>query len=117
MGTRKELLELKNQIKNLQDFLCKDVETKMNELKDLKANISNISLRVKKISPILLENGEECIKIEYEAPSVILRFDSIGDPIYDPLFYSINMLDLIPGEDFKKISQHLHQVSKNKKSF
>jgi hypothetical protein len=27
------------------------------------------------------------------------------------------MLDLIPGEDFKKISQHLHQVSKNKKSF
>ena len=117
MGTRKELIEINKQLVELKTFLHKDVETAKKDLKDLKDNISKVSLRVKKISPILLENGEESIKIEYEAPTVILHFDESGYPIYDPTFYSINVLDLISGEDFKKISTVLHKMSKKKNKF
>lgn len=117
MGTRKELIEIKKQLAELKSFLHDDVDKARADLKDLKSNISNISLRVKKISPILLDNGEESIKIEYEAPTIILHFDYSGEPIYDPVFYSINALDLIPGEDFKKISIALHKISKKKKVF
>ena len=117
MGTRKELLGVKKELEELKAFLQQDHSKKMQELKEIKENISNVSLKVKKISSFLLENGEECIKIEYEAPSVILHFDERGEPIYDPTFYSINMLDLIPGEDFVKISKTLAKVAKSKKCF
>lgn len=117
MGTRKELLGVKKELEELKAFLQQDHTKNAQELKELKENISNVSLKVKKISSFLLENGEECIKIEYEAPSVILNFDESGSPIYNPTFYSINMLDLISGEDFVKISKALHRVAKSKKSF
>jgi hypothetical protein len=115
MGTRKELVKIQNQIKELQDFVKGDFDKQSTELKELKENLSNISLKIKKISPTLLDNGEQCVKVEYEAPIVNLYFDEKGEIIYNPIFYSINILNLIGNEDFKKLSKALQKMPKVKK--
>lgn len=115
MGLRKEIIKLQDQMQQLNDFVKGDAEKKEIELKELKKNISNISLKVKKISSNLLENGEEYIRIEYEAPSVTLMKDEKGEIMFNPTFYAINILDLIDKEDFKKISKALEKLQKTKK--
>lgn len=115
MGTRKELVKIQKQLQELQEFVKGDFDKQNNELKELKENLSNISLKIKKISPTLLDNGEQCVKVEYEAPIINLYFDEKGEIIYNPIFYSINILNLVSDEDFKKISKVLRNMPKTKK--
>ena len=70
---------------------------------EIKRLLSNIELKVKSIIEVPGENGSTDLRIIYEAPQIILKFDDNNEPYENNVFKSINMLNLISIDDMQKI--------------
>lgn len=111
--TKKRLDEIQTSV----DELTKIVKTQelerlrkeSEELKNIKKLLSNIRLHVKKVEEVQDGDIQRKVKIVYELPIVILKYDDNGKLIKNNFFYSINALDLISYDDMKRISKILER--------
>ena len=117
MLNKKERLQLAQMQKSIEE-LEKAIE--MNELRRLRAvetkykemtkDLQNVKLQVKTVKYV---KAEGTVTIIYEAPAVILNVEDNGEIDFNQVFYSINMLNLISGEDMIKIQKELNKVKQN----
>lgn len=103
MFFRKKIKEIKKDTEEIIKILNGDLKEKALEGEEIKNLLSNIELKVKNIVEIPGENGSIDLKIIYEAPQVVLRFDDNNEPYENSVFKAINMLNLISMDDMKKI--------------
>lgn len=106
MGVLKDVKEIKTDIKELKGNL--GVRAKRAD--ELENYISKIELKVKSVSEVPGADGKTDIRVVYEIPQIIIKFDDSGEIIENEVFRAINMLNLISFDDMLKISN----VIKNK---
>jgi len=117
MLNKREKLQLAQMQKSIEE-LEKAVE--LGELKRLRAieekyketikNLQNVRLQVKNVKYV---QAEGTITIVYDAPIITLCVEDNGEIDFNQVFYSINMLNLISGEDMIKIQKELNKVKQN----
>lgn len=105
MRLKKKIEKIDQDIESIKQILSSNIKEKANKYDDLIENLNNVSFKVSNITTELCENGNRRIKIEYSIPPVYLHYDENDEMIFNPTFYSINLLNLISLEDMKKISK------------
>lgn len=109
---------LKKRFKQLEDKmegLQKLIET--NELARLQkvekehistvGDLQNIKFRVKSVK---YSEQERTVVINYEVPPIVLNIDDSGKPELNKTFKSINLLNMVGMDDFKKIQEVLDKI-------
>ncbi len=112
MGTKKELKEIKEAINNLEEKINADLQKKVQRLNFLEENLQHVILNVDKISTEINNAGEEFLRIEYKTDPIDIMFDENGDPMFNQIFYSINILDLLDKGDMSKLDKALKKFKK-----
>ena len=112
MGTKKELKEIKEAIKNLEERINEDLQKKARRLTFLEENLQFIHLNVDKVSTEINTAGEEFLRIEYKTDPIDIMFDENGEPLFNKEFYAINILDLLGKDEMAKLSKHLKKFKK-----
>lgn len=120
MSLRSDVKEIKERSNKMYDLFSsylgeaiiterklKSAEEKLKFVEDLKS-----FLKVSKIEKKLDENGNPYLNVEYDVPSLKLKFDDKGILEKNACFIAINMLDLICYEDMQKLSQALMELKK-----
>lgn len=107
--------KLKQEISNLNEKVDKlldgSIINKANKCDFYEKNIKNIKLKVSKIKPVLLPEGNIGMTIEYQINPVTIFFDD--EQVYpNEIFKSINLLDLISFEDMQKIQRKIEDIIK-----
>lgn len=115
MGIKKEIGLVKEKIDKIEQLFDKNVVTKANKLDEIEKNLKEITLKIKSAKMFVTESGEEQLKIEYEIDPIYLQFDATNNIMFNPTFYSINMLNLISPSDMKKISEAIEKAKIKKK--
>lgn len=103
MFFKKKFNEIKKDTEEIIKILNGDLKEKALEGEEIKRLLSNIELKVKSIIEVPGENGSTDLRIIYEAPQIILKFDDNNEPYENNIFKSINMLNLISIDDMQKI--------------
>lgn len=103
MFFKKKFNEIKKDTEEIIKILNGDLKEKALEGEEIKRLLSNIELKVKSIIEVPGENGSTDLRIIYEAPQIILKFDDNNEPYENNVFKSINMLNLISIDDMQKI--------------
>ena len=115
MGIKKEIKSLKDKIEKIEQLFNKEIVEKATKLDEIEENLKSVNLKIKSAKMFVTETGEEQLKVEYEIDSVYLRFDQDNNIMFNPTFYSINMLNLISPADMQKISKAIEKAKFKKK--
>lgn len=111
--TKKRLDEIQTSVNELTKIVktqeLERLRKESEELKNIKKLLSNIRLHVKKVEEVQDGDIQRKVKIVYELPIIILKYDDNGKLIKNNFFYSINALDLISYDDMKRISKVLER--------
>lgn len=99
MSLRKDVSEIKDNLKKLNSFLVSDTEKKAKKYDKMKEYLSYYKIKIKHIVETEGPTGKPAIKIVYENPQIILEFDEEGNPIENEVFKAINGLDLVNTDD------------------
>lgn len=91
--------ELKKEY-NQQVEKLKRKEAFLNETLD---DLYNIRLKVKSVAVSVDEYGNPSVKVLYEVPIQVVKFDEQGNPKYPKFLVSANKLGLLSIEDMNKI--------------
>lgn len=110
MGLRKEIKEIKEDVKNIKENLTSDIIQKAKKYDELKELLEEIYFDIELIESFDY-NGETQYEIIYKNPKVMLNFDEYGEPIKNNFFYSINMLNLLT----KEANDTLYEVLRKEK--
>lgn len=78
-------------------------------LKNIKINI--LRTRIVKDE----ENDGYVLRVKYDIPDVLIKFDENGEPEKNEMFYAINYLDLISMEDLNKVIKDIETIKKQRK--
>ena len=100
----KDVKEIKKQLNDLKSTLTSNIEAKAQKADEYDDYLSKIKLKVKNVNEFYEEDGSVSLRINYEAPQIMLRFTEEGEPVFNELFKAINMLNLVDLDDMKKIS-------------
>lgn len=109
MSVKKDIKETVDRIETLLTGNLKERAKRADELEEY---LSHVELRVKSVSEVPGSDGTTDIRVVYECPQIIIRYDGNGNIIENETFKAINMLNLIPLEDMQRIIS----VIENKKS-
>lgn len=108
---KKRFKQLENQIKNLQDIIEKrEIERLQNIEKQHTATISDLQNVKFKVKSAVYSEQERSVVIKYDIPPIVLKIDDNGKPELNKTFRSINMLNLVGMDDFKKIQNVLNSI-------
>ena len=115
MGLKKDIRLLKEKMDKIEQLFDKNVIEKANKLDEMQENLKNVTLNISSAKLHITETGEEQLKIEYKIEPIYLQFDPDNNIIFNPTFYSINMLNLISPADMQKISLAIEKAKFKKK--
>ena len=116
---QKEIVDLKEQIKQLEKIVINDELKYLREQKKLFDEqtelLKGVQFRVKDVKAIKNEITDETqIRIVYQLPVIILNVDDDGKPSKNDFFYSVNSLGLISLEDTEKLVKCIDNVKNEK---
>ena len=115
MCVKKEIKEIKDSLDDLKKSLSKQVIEKANRMDETEKYLENVNIQLKSVKMTVTGTGEEQLKIEYEIPPVYLQFDPDNNIIYNPTFYSMNILNLLSPADMAKVSSAIEKAKIKKK--
>jgi hypothetical protein len=117
MGIIKDIKETRKIVEEMHNANTKIINEKARKYDELISYLKNINFNIDKIIPAVDDLGNTKYAITYKSPTIIQEFDETGKPIKNNFIYSINMLDLVSVEDWKKL-QDIYELEKqkNKKS-
>lgn len=107
--------KIKNDLEEVKSSLDKSVIEKAKRMDRTAEWLSNVKVGLKSIKLTMTETGEEQLKVEYEIPPIYLQFAPDNTIVFNPAFYSINMLDLISADDMVKIGKAIEKAKIKKK--
>ena len=117
MGLIKDIKQIKKTVEEIYSSNAKIVTEKAKKYDELMSYLKNINFCIEKIIPAVDDLGNTKYAITYKSPTIIQEFDHEGNPIKNDFIYSINMLNLVSVEDWKKLQRiYDEQKQKNKKS-
>ena len=114
MGLRKDIQEIKQNVKLIKEDLTTETVEKARKYDELKELLKEIYFDIETVES-LDYNGETQYEIIYKNPKVMLNFDEYGEPIKNDFLYSMNMLDLLTYDASSKLVNIIIK-EKNKKS-
>ena len=115
MGLRKEIKEIKQSLDELKTSFSRSVIEKAERMDETDKYLENVKLKLKSVKIFVTETGEEQLKIEYEVEPIYLQFDPDNNIIYNPSFYSMNMLNLLSPADMQRVSSAIEKAKIKKK--
>ena len=110
MGLRKEVKQIKTTLEELKSNLAPGIIEKARKYDELVDNLSKIKIKVKSAKKIINDVGDKQLKVEYEIEPIILDFDEKGNPKHEPMFYALNMTNLISFEDMQKLIKAIKMI-------
>jgi hypothetical protein len=115
MGLKKDIKEIRASLDDLNKSLSKQIIDKANRMDETEKYLENVKIQLKSVKMTVTGTGEEQLKIEYEVEPVYLQFDPDNNIIYNPTFYSMNMLNLLSPADMAKVSSAIEKAKIKKK--
>ncbi len=112
----KQISDLTNEVKELSKTVITDELKQLREKEKLFEEqtqlLSNVKLSVKSAKVIDSDSGLSVV-VTYQLPIVKIMLNEKGEPIERiPFFYSVNALEMVGIEDYKKIEDALSEAKK-----
>lgn len=111
MGLRKEIKEIKSSVNELKLNLAPSIIDKARKYDELIENLSKIKIKVKSAKKVINDSGDKELKVEYEIDPILLSFDEKGNAKYEPMFYALNITNLISYEDMEKLMKAIRMIN------
>ena len=109
----KDVKLIKKELSELKETLTINIESIAKVADELESYLANVGLKVKSITEFYEEDGTASLRINYEAPQVVLRFTADGELLQNETFKSINMLNLVSSKDMELLTRTIDS-KKNK---
>lgn len=108
MRIKKHIEEINESLKSLSG---ENME-KLKRFEIIEEQLKKIKIKVKNVSASIDEYGNEFLNINYELPTIKLKFDDNKEVEINEEFRAINLLDLISFEDMEKIQKAIDKIKK-----
>lgn len=85
---------------------------KLKQFEIIEEQLKKIKIKVKNVAISIDEYGNEFLNINYELPTIKLKFDNNKEVEINEEFRAINLLNLISFEDMEKIQKAIDKIKK-----
>lgn len=85
---------------------------KLKQFEIIEEQLKKIKIKVKNVAISIDEYGNEFLNINYELPTIKLKFDDNKEVEINEEFRAINLLNLISFEDMEKIQKAIDKIKK-----